>query len=410
METRQYLAAIKSACDLELKDIANWWLAFALDDATGGLHGSVRSDGSAVLDAPVGSMLVCRTLWFFSTAAYFRQNGTYRLAADRLFDYFIATCIDTQYGGVYWELLPDAGQYNTKKQLSAQACALYALSSYYRLSGNKSALETAEFLFTLIETKGRDTEHGGYFTSFNRDWTWGDAVTSGDSDTASSKTAHTHVYILEAFTEFFSVTGHVDVRNGLRHCLDCFSDRIIDQDTLRVRTIMSADWTDRSVSATYGRAAQISHAAWKAALAVNDELLMESWKERSVRLVDSCIRDASGLFGELFDTYMFDSGTLITERLWWPQAEAMNGYLNAYQLTGNTVYLESFIRVWHFIQLYQKDRVEGEWFRNSTLDETGSFDHYKAAGQKTPYHSGRAMIEAVTRLQDLIAGEESSDS
>jgi len=85
---------------------------------------------------------------------------------------------------------------------------------------------------------------------------------------------------------------------------------------------------------------------------------------------------------------------------WWIQAEALVGFLNAYQLTTDEKYLHACQVIWAFIDRYHLDKVHGEWHWLSSLDHH-SDNFYKAGFWKAPYHNGRAMME-VCRLFTLI--------
>jgi len=47
---------------------------------------------------------------------------------------------------------------------------------------------------------------------------------------------------------------------------------------------------------------------------------------------------------------------------WWPQAEAVVGFFNAWQLSGKRGYLNKAYNSWKFIKQNLIDREEGEWF------------------------------------------------
>ena len=62
--------------------------------------------------------------------------------------------------------------------------------------------------------------------------------------------------------------------------------------------------------------------------------------------------------------YEYEPGHgFITDREWWPQAEAVVGFLNAYQLTRNEKFLDNALKMLcHIIKNYLIDRINGEWF------------------------------------------------
>ena len=81
-----------------------------------------------------------------------------RDAADHAFRFLMDHCVDRANGGVYWSVTCDGKPLDTTKHTYNQAFAIYALSAYYRLSGNAQALALAKELFRLIETRCTDSE------------------------------------------------------------------------------------------------------------------------------------------------------------------------------------------------------------------------------------------------------------
>ena len=55
-------------------------------------------------------------------------------------------------------------------------------------------------------------------------------------------------------------------------------------------------------------------------------------------------------------------GHFDTDKHWWPQAEAVVGFLNAYGLSGQQHFLDAAERSWDFIEKTIVDREYGEWF------------------------------------------------
>jgi mannobiose 2-epimerase len=94
-------------------------------------------------------------------------------------------------------------------------------------------------------------------------------------------------------------------------------------------------------------------------------------------------------------------GLTDSNKEWWPQAEAVVGFLNAYQLSGQEPYLRAALRTWDFIELRLVDRRSGEWFRGVTRDGRVLDNELKVSFWKCPYHNGRTGLEASRRLREL---------
>ncbi len=96
-----------------------------------------------------------------------------------------------------------------------------------------------------------------------------------------------------------------------------------------------------------------------------DEVLGSETIKAAVRSVALSLADR--VYAEGLDT----SGGLMYEgqegriadpnREWWPQAEAVVGFLNTYQLTGKAYFFDAALKIWDFIEHHIVDRNHGEW-------------------------------------------------
>ncbi len=86
-----------------------------------------------------------------------------------------------------------------------------------------------------------------------------------------------------------------------------------------------------------------------------------------------------------------------THKEWWEQAEAVVGFLNAYQLSGDPRYFEASARTWGFIQSRFLDREHGDWYNLLTREGT-PLPLPKISVWKCPYHSSRCCLELIERL------------
>jgi mannobiose 2-epimerase len=89
------------------------------------------------------------------------------------------------------------------------------------------------------------------------------------------------------------------------------------------------------------------------------------------------------------------------EKEWWPQAEAVVGFLCAYQISRDERFLKAALHCWDFIEARLVDRKNGEWFRGVSRDGQVLDRHLKVSFWKCPYHNGRACLEAARRLRSL---------
>lgn len=380
----------------ELKDILAYWQRYA-PDPRGGFYGEVDYENRPKPDAPKGVVLNSRILWTFSAAArHTGHDDQYLPTADRAFAYLNNHFRDRQHGGVYWSVRPDGSPLVTTKQLYGQAFALYGLSEYYRATHNADALTFAQAIYDAMVTHSFDARRGGFREAFARDWSPADDYILSKRANAETKTMNTHLHMLEAFTAFQKARTNEGVRRQIRGLLDVFLDHIIDRETYRMNLFMDDDWRVRHTAISYGHDIEASWLLVEAADALHDDALLRRVKDVAVKMARAA---RTGLQPDGGMTYEFDpkTGHRNDERSWWVMAEAMVGFMNAYQLTGERPFLEQSQQSWAFIKKHLLDTRRGEWFMGVGPDHrvTGNA---KISMWKCPYHNARACLEMIDRL------------
>ncbi|MEJ0101960.1 MAG: AGE family epimerase/isomerase [Bacteroidota bacterium] len=101
-------------------------------------------------------------------------------------------------------------------------------------------------------------------------------------------------------------------------------------------------------------------------------------------------------------SYEYDpSHGWIKEKHWWPQAEAMIGFFNAWQISRDDKYLRYSMNSWYFINKHILDKQNGEWFWGVNEDYTLIKGEDKVGIWKCPYHNTRACIEIIRRIETI---------
>ena len=381
--------------DHELGSILRYWMRSTPDEQQGGFIGRVDDKDDPHPDAPKGLVLNCRILWTFSAA--WRQTGIWilRPVAARAYEYVISNFVDSNYGGVFWSLHPSGQPLNTRKQIYGQAFALYGISEYYRATGDQSVLDQAIALYRLIEKYGADTGQYGYFEAFARDWSALEDLRLSEKDANEQKTTNTNLHILEAYTNLYHAWPDAILRRRIKLLIEVFTRQIVDASTGHLRLFFTADWQPRSELISYGHDIEAAWLLYAAALAIEDDTQIERTKALAISLATAA---AEGLDEDGGLWYEKENGRLIREKHWWPQAEAMVGFLHIWRISGDPAWRQRSIAAWEFVKKYIRDDHGNEWYWGVLADHTRMPGQDKAGFWKCPYHNSRACLEIIRAL------------
>ena len=182
-------------------------------------------------------------------------------------------------------------------------------------------------------------------------------------------------------------------------------DRIVDEDGF-LNLYFTPEWRPVSDEDSYGHDVETAFLLLEAsrALASPDE----TTNRVARRLVDRALEhgwdDANGGF--------YDKGTPAgkatgLQKIWWVQAEGLNGLLLMHELYGDKTdrYLLAFLKEWDFIKAHVVDKSHGEWI--NTVGPAGLLDdpRQEIGGRwKDAYHQGRALMESSEHCADLQPG------
>ena len=383
--------------DVVENNILKYWLDHAIDHENGGFYGFVDPQDQPVKTASKGSILNARILWTFSAAFKNIQKNDYYNAARRAYDFVTQYFMDKKFGGIYWEIDYQGNPINRRKQVYALAFAIYALSEYYQISQDPEALETALDLFGLIETHSFDHKMNGYTEALSENWRPIDDVRLSNRDANEKKTMNTHLHLLEAYTSLARVSRDKDVHNALLNLIKLFLEKIIDPHTYHFNLFFDENWFVKSTVISFGHDIEGSWLLHEAAEVYGDPDLISCVKEYSIRLLDAAISGLDSDGGLMYENDTAN-GHLDSDKHWWPQAEALVGLFNAYQITNNKQYLNYCFNSWKFIKDKMIDHVNGEWFGRVNRLGVPYIDDAKIDFWKCPYHNSRACFELLHRI------------
>jgi mannobiose 2-epimerase len=392
-DAAKILAGMKAAAADELThNILPWWIR-KMPDPDGGFYGQIDGKDDVVPGAPKGGILNARILWSFSAAYLKLREPAYLVMATRARDYIFRYFFDDVHGGTYWCLKSNGEPLDTKKQIYSQAFFIYALSTYHAATGDRESLDRAIDLYRLIEAHSFDSERGGYFEAFTREWGEITDLRLSAKDANEKKTMNTHLHVLEAYTALYRIWPHPELRQQLAALVEVFTERIVDPETAHLNLFFDEEWNRRSTIVSYGHDIEASWLLCEAAEALGET---EKVKGLALRIASAAHEGLAGddsLFYEKDDA----AGHFDHDRHWWVQSEAVVGFLNAWQLSGDAGWLEMASDTLDYILNNLSDRVNGEWHWSIRTDGTVNRDDDKAGFWKCPYHNTRMSLEILSR-------------
>ena len=391
------LIDFKKEASEELTSILHYWMLHAVDNINGGFVGKVDNDNNADHTAPKGSVLNARILWAFSAAYNQYKNKNYLDAATSAFEYIEKHFFDKEFGGVFWTVGAKGNMLNAKKQMYAQAFCIYGLSEYYAASQSKQALNTAMQLFESIEEYSYDALMKGYLEAFTREWGEPEDLRLSEKDANEKKTMNTHLHIAEAYANLYKVHPSLLLKNKIIELLELFDRYFIDKKTHHLKLFFDEAWKEKSAAISYGHDIEAAWLLQCCAEIIEEQTWIQLFQQHAVKMADAA---AEGLDkdGGIWYGFVLLNETLTKEKHWWVQAEAVVGFLNAYQITGDEKYLQYATNNWQFIKEHIIDKKRGEWFWGVKSDYSIIQNEDKVGLWKCPYHNSRACLEIINRI------------
>lgn len=383
-------------------NILAFYLNHAIDQENGGFHGFIANDLTMPPNPAKALIQNSRILWTFAQASRLFGRPDYQKTAERAYDYLLSHFWDDEFGGLFWLLDVQGQPQDTTKWVYGQAFGIYGLSEYYLATGNLDSCERAIELYRLLEECSRDADQGGYFEAYRRDWTPLDQVSI--DEVAAVKTMNTHLHIMEAYTNLLRAWEDVSLRTSLRQLIVLTLERIVDPHSGHFKLHLDAAWQPLNGHISYGHDIEGSWLLYEAAEVLGEADLLAEVQPIALKMAEATLQEGIDADGSVLNEGD-PTGLIDDNKDWWPQAEAMVGFLNAYQLTGESRYLEASLNCWNFARQFIIDPQHGEWLWG-VARQGQPYRTEKTSPWKAPYHNGRACMEVICRITDLLGVEE----
>ncbi len=224
-----------------------------------------------------------------------------------------------------------------------------------------------------------------------------DDLRLSEKDRNDPKTMNTHLHIIEAYVNLYSVWKNEHLAAKIRYLLIIFEQKIINKENNHLILFFDNEWKKQSENISYGHDIEASWLLLEAAEILHDQNLIKKWKQIAQKIAKATSEgfNDDGSLNHEFDP---SNNHVDSHREWWVSAEAMVGFFNVYQLTNDVKQLAKVLHLWNFTKSHLLDRQNGEWFWGIYDDYSIMENEDKIGFWKCPYHNVRACIELLKRL------------
>ena len=408
-----------SISDELFQNILPYWDKYSKDEKNTGFFGKIDNDNVQDAECQRSIVMTSRFLWTYSAVARFTKDAKYLEMADFAYKVIIEKYFDKENDGVYWSIMPDGTPKVDKKQIYGEAFCCYGLSEYAAAVQEikkdeelaATAMNKALDIYNLLENHALDKENGGYIEACAKDWSQTNDMILSPKDMNCPKSMNTNLHVMEAYTNLYrtlpvvfadSKSIQAEVGQSLANLITVTQEKIV-QKNAHLGMFFDMDWNLLADEISYGHDIEASWLLWEAACELKDEELKEQIRADVIKMAEVALDEGFDKENGCLENFLLHSTTNPKRdrtRVWWNQAEAMNGFYNAWQMTGETKYQEACIQQWNWIQNHQVDKTNGEWW--SALDQNGTpiLAEDKGGNWKTSYHNGRTCLELLRRSQE----------
>ncbi|MFP4178171.1 MAG: AGE family epimerase/isomerase [Acholeplasmataceae bacterium] len=363
------------------------------DKDYGGYYGFVGLDLKVDRKADKGAVKTARILYSYATMARHERDPEHLAHAKIAYDYLINNLYDHGQAGVFWKSRYDGRIIDDQKHLYANCFAIYGLAEYALAARDSRARDYAMTIFDSIERHAYEPAKNCYHEAFDRHWKPIENRVLSAYGIVPVYTTNVVLHQIEAYTKLYEACGDPEVKKSLVRLLNAFYLRIYDRSTHRLGILYDENWNSLVAGTSYGHDIEASWLVDEAMRVI--DYRREALERMTLDLARSVLREG------------WRDGKMITDRIegeesgqtvWWVLAEALVGFMNAYQKTNEKAFYDASHSVWEAIERHIVDhRDQGEWFwsvdsQGKPIDSYGVSENWKAN-----YHNVRACLEVIKR-------------
>jgi mannose/cellobiose epimerase-like protein (N-acyl-D-glucosamine 2-epimerase family) len=425
MNKNEVLSLKKEAENHLLTELLPFWVSRMKDELNGGYLTHWDKDGKDSGEDEKSLIAQTRCLYTISSAHRAGYGeGKYAALAKHGFDFLINKMWDKEYGGFYWMMDRKGNVKIDKKVIYGHSFAIYSLSEYTLATGDPGGAKYAEKVFDLIQKYCVDSMYGGYWEMFHRDW----SLCGPGSQGGDRKTLDVHMHLMEAYTTLYECTGREVHKRKLLEDIDLLIKRIIHPVYKTGIPQFFKDWTvapqikfdiiwgwDRfSEEGQKGNAIDntcYGHNAEFAWLLIHALHILKIdpivYADLLKIIFDHTVNNGIDKeFGGVYVEGPHSGGVYDREKEFWQQAEVLIGLLDAVILFNNEEYWDAYKNVHRFVLDKVVNKGVGEWYPLLSRQGEPIWTHM-GHSWKINYHTVRAMIQSIRRMDKILAKIES---
>lgn len=370
----------------------------------GGSSYYLGDDGTPWTDRPRETWITCRMAHVYSIGKMLGYDGCGELAAKAIKG-ISNELYDAKSSGWYAGLRAD-GEILPDKQCYAHAFVILAATSAYLadIEGAKDLLDKA---LKVYDDKFWDEKEGLAVDTWNTDFT----------ELSSYRGLNANMHTVEAFLAAADALSD----NKYRVRAGRIIDRVISwakDNSWRIPEHFKSDWTpdlecniDNKVDqfkpygATPGHGIEWARliTQWATFTYSDDKVALNSYIDAAGKLYNTAVNDAWCENGEPGIAYTtdWDGNPVVTDRMHWTLAEAINTSAVLYNVSKDTGYSDDYAMFMEYLDNYVHDKKNGSWFHQ--LDEQNKLIGTVWPGKSDLYHAFQSTLIPYSEVSVSIA-------